>query len=335
MLLYALRLCTSAFSSGEDARLFFHTQLRRHHSLIAMLWLASAFGCASPSDQRSTQIARASLDAAPADTDDFGAPLPTNADFSARVVSLNPTATEVIYAIGAEQHLVGRSKWDEFPVQVKSVTSLGDGIRPNIEAVLGAKPTLVILYATAENRPAATALRAAGVRTIALRVDHIAQFIALTQRLGIVLGATSRATQVVDSVQASLERVRVATQGLAAPTVVWPLWQSPVMVVGRGSYLDEIMEIAGARNAFHELAAPSPTVSIEEIAKRDPDFVIVSAKTAARLKDIPAWRAVRAVRDGHLIIDDPALSGRPSVVLGMAANALAQALHPARARGHP
>ncbi len=335
MQLYALRLCTSAFSLGEDARLFFKALLRRTQSSIAMLSLGVALACAPPSDQRSAQTARASTIAAPADTDDFGALLPINADYGARVVSLNPTATEIIYAIGAEQHLVGRSKWDEYPAQVKSVMPLGDGIRPNVEAVLGAKPTLVILYATAENRPAATALRAAGVRTIALRVDHIAQFITLTHTLGTALGATQRAVNVADSVQASLARVRAATRGARAPTVVWPLWQSPVIVVGRGSYLDEIMEIAGARNAFHDLDTPSPSVSIEEIAKRDPDFLIVSANTAARLKDIPAWRAVRAMRDGHLIIDDPALSGRPSVVLGMAANALAQALHPDVVKGRP
>lgn len=335
MLLNAIRLCTSAFSSGEDARLFFFAVLRRIQSSIALLALGGALACASSSDQQSVPSARASTIVAPADTDDFGVPLPVNADFNTRVVSLNPTATEIIYAIGAERHLVGRSKWDEYPAQVKLVMPLGDGIRPNVEAVLGAKPTLVILYATAENRPAATALRAAGIRTIALRVDHIAQFIALTRTLGTVLGATPRATNVADSVQASLDRVRVATRGTRAPTVVWPLWQSPVMVVGRGSYLDEIIDIAGARNAFHDLEAPSPAVSIEEIAKRDPDFLIVSAKTAARLKDIPAWRAVRAMRDGHLIIDDPILSGRPSVVLGMAANALARALHPDVVTGHP
>lgn len=308
--------------------MLFYSLIRRIPSSVAILSLGVAVACASPSDQQSAQDVRALTTVARADTDDFGVSLPRNADYSARVVSLNPTATEIIYAIGAEGHLVGRSKWDEYPAQVKSVMPLGDGIRPNVEAILGAKPTLVLLYATAENRPAATALRAAGVRTIALRVDRIAQFIALTHTLGTALGATARATNVVDSVQASLDRVRAATRGVKAPTVVWPLWQSPVMVVGRGSYLDEIMEIAGARNVFHDLEAPSPTVSIEEIAKRDPDFLIVSAKTAARLKELPAWRAVRAMRDGHLIIDDPTITGRPSVVLGMAATGLARALHP-------
>ena len=95
---------------------------------------------------------------APADTDDFGAPLPVDARFAARVVSLNPAATEALFAIGADSLLVGRSRWDEYPSAVSRIAALGDGIRPNIEVVLAARPTLVLLYATAENRAAADAL---------------------------------------------------------------------------------------------------------------------------------------------------------------------------------
>jgi ABC-type Fe3+-hydroxamate transport system substrate-binding protein len=100
------------------------------------------------------------------------------------------------------------------------------------------------------------------------------------------------------------------------------------MVVGRGSYLDELVEIAGGRNVFHDLAAPSPPVSIEEIAKRDPSVLVTSAKTAETLRTSSPWNAVRAVRDRHIVLDDPTVTGRPSVVLGMAAVALARALHP-------
>ncbi len=269
---------------------------------------------------------------APPDTDDFGAPLPRDAALSARVVSLNPAATEVIFAMGAEAHLVGRSAWDEFPAAAKTVPSLGDGIRPNVEAVLRARPTLVILYATAENRAAADAFQRAGVRTITLRVDHIAQFVTLTQRLGVALGAEARAQVVADTVQRTLDAVRAATRAVTrtvtAPSVAWPLWQQPVMVVGRGSYLDELLEIAGARNVFHDLDAPSPTVSVEEIARRNPDALVVSARSATELRNKPQWRAVAAVRNAHFLIDNPQLTGRPSVVLGMAAVSLARALHP-------
>ena len=244
------------------------------------------------------------------------------------MVSLNPTATEVIFAIGAQSRLVGRSRWDEFPADAQKIAQLGDGIRPNVEAVLGAKPTLVILYAAAENRAAAQAFKNAGVRTITLRVDHIAQFMSLCTRLGTAMGATERARQVADSVQRTLDAVRAATRGGKPVSVVWPLWQSPVLVVGRGSYLDELIEIAGGVNVFHDMSAPSPPVSLEEIAKRNPDVVIASAKTSTTLRASGPWRAVGAIRANHLVLDNPALSGRPSVVLGMAAVALARALHP-------
>ena len=309
---------------------------RRSQAAASVVALMAVVACGGRADSRAGRVPNDSSSSsqtfstavAQADTDDFGAALPTDAKFASRVVSLNPTATEVIFAIGAQSRLVGRSRWDEFPADAQKIAQLGDGIRPNVEAVLGAKPTLVILYAAAENRAAAQAFKNAGVRTITMRVDHIAQFMSLCTRLGTAMGATERARQVADSVQRTLAAVRAATRGAKPVSVVWPLWQSPVLVVGRGSYLDELIEIAGGVNVFHDMPAPSPPVSLEEIAKRDPDVVIASAKTSATLRASGPWRAVGAIRANHLVLDNPALSGRPSVVLGMAAVALARALHP-------
>lgn len=261
-------------------------------------------------------------------TDDFGAALPADASFATRVVSLNPTATEVIFALGVQDKLVGRSRWDEFPAAVSSIPALGDGIRPNIETLIAARPTLVVLYASAENRSAAEALARAGIRTIALKVDRIADFFALTTHLGVALGAQSQARVVVDSVQRTLDAVRRVTATVPSRSVVWPLWQQPVMAVGGGSYLDELIEIAGGRNIFHDLSAPSPPVSIEEIARRNPSLIVASRATRDVLLKQPQWQAVAAVRSQQFIVHDPTKTGRPSVVLGMAAASLAHALHP-------
>jgi ABC-type Fe3+-hydroxamate transport system substrate-binding protein len=288
-------------------------------------------GSADTSGTRGTASVSAPSAPAPADTDDFGAPLPVDASASARIVSLNPTATELLYAIGASDRLVGRSAWDEFPAEVKSVQSVGDGIRPNVEAVLGVKPTLVILYATAENRAAAAALQRAGVRVLSLRIDHIADFMSFTAVLGRAVGAEARAATVRDSVQRTLDAVRAATRNVTPVRVVWPAWLAPTMVIGGGSFIDELITIAGGVNVFHDSPAPSPPVSIEEIAKRDPDLVVASASTLERLRNAAPWRAVRAVREGKWVVDDPARTGRPSVVLGMAAVSLARAFHPALA----
>lgn len=262
-------------------------------------------------------------------TDDFGQPVPVDARFATRVVSLNPAATEAIFAIGADTLLVGRSRWDEFPAAASRVPALGDGIRPAVEAVLAAKPTLVILYATAENRSAAEALARAGVRTLALRVDRIADFHALLRTLGVALGAEARATVVSDSVRRTLDRVQALTARLSPrPTVVWPVWNTPPMVIGGGSYLDELLEIAGARNVFHDVAAPSPSVSLEEIIARAPQWVVASERQRGELAADAVWRALPAVQARRFVRHDPDVTGRPSVVLGMAAVQLARSLHP-------
>jgi ABC-type Fe3+-hydroxamate transport system substrate-binding protein len=109
---------------------------------------------------------------------------------------------------------------------------------------------------------------------------------------------------------------------------VWPAWESPLLVIGGGSYLDELLTIAGADNVFHDISAPSPPVSIEEITKRNPDMVVTSASRVASLRTSPSWQAVGAVRAQRFVVHDPTLTGRPSVVLGMAAVQLARALHP-------
>lgn len=293
---------------------------------------ACAESTPSRTDSQSVAIVAAAgvRDLAPPDTDDFGAPLPTDARFAARVVSLNPTVTEVIFAIGADTTLVGRSKWDEFPAEARAVPAVGDGIRPAVEAVLALRPTLVILYATAENRAAAESFARAGVRTMAMRVDRIAQLHLLMRVLGTALGAEQQARLVSDSVQATLDRVQRLTAALPdslRPRVVWPVWATPPMVIGGGSYLDELLTIAGAENVFHDVSSPSPSVSIEEVVRRAPEFVVTSATQARALSENATWRVLPAVARQSFVIEDPDLTGRPSVVLGMAAAHLARALH--------
>ena len=277
---------------------------------------------------RGTASVRESATAKASESDDFGESLPADASYSNRVVSLNPTATELLFTIGAADKLVGRSAWDEYPKAVKSIPSAGDGIRPNVEAVLALKPTLVILYGAAENRTAAQAFAKAGVKTMSIRVDGISQFMKFTEQLGVAVGMEQQARNVRDSVSNTLDKVRLATRNVKPVRAVWPVWHSPVMVIGHGSYLDELMEIAGGKNIFSDLESPSPQVSIEEIARRNPDVIIAGMDAQQRMRSAPAWRSVAAVREGRWITDRPSITGRPSVVLGMAAVMLARELHP-------
>jgi iron complex transport system substrate-binding protein len=269
---------------------------------------------------------RAAGAAGPA-VDDFGDSIRVSPP-ARRIVSLIPATTEILFAIGAGDRLVGRTHWDRWPDSATLVPDLGDGIRPNVEAVLAARPDLVVLYGSDDNRAAAERLRDAGVRTLALRVDSIAEFRRVTRLLGLMVGDSARGAAVVDSVDATMERVRAATRGRPRPTVFIRSWKTPLLTIGGGSFMTELLDIAGARNVYGELSAPSPQVTLEDVVRRDPDLVLASPEGRADILADPTWRGVRAVREGRVLAFDYELVARPSVRLGEAAVALARLLHP-------
>ena len=259
-------------------------------------------------------------------TDDFGDTLVVGV-VPRRIVSLNPTTTELLYAIGAGPRVVGRTSYDVFPADVRQVRDLGQGLRPNVEAVLAVHPDLVLLYASADNRDAARRLRASGVSTAAYKIDRIADMARVTLVLGRLTGHTASARRTVDTVQATLARVRRATSNLPHPTVAWPLWETPLLTVGGGSFLNELIEIAGGRNVFAELPQPSPAVTFEELLRRDPDLILVGPKTRVRLIQDPRWQTLRALRENHVMVIDTTIINGPSARVGTSAVALAALLH--------
>lgn len=266
---------------------------------------------------------------APAVADDFGDPVAAGTvGHPARIVSLSPATTDLLFAIGAGPRLVGRTHWDLWPDSARLVPDLGAGLRPNVEAVLGVHPDLVVLYASNDDRAAARQLRAAGVAVIALRTDRIADFRRTAFLLGRATGDSARAATCVDTVDRTLARVRAATAKLAHPTVFWHIWDEPVITVGGGSFQTELLEIAGARNVYGDDPRPSLPVSLEDIVRRNPDLILAGPTGAARIRSSAAWQAVPAVRAGHVVVIDTSLVGRPSVRLGEAAVELARALHP-------
>jgi ABC-type Fe3+-hydroxamate transport system substrate-binding protein len=198
--------------------------------------------------------------------------------------------------------------------------------------VLGTHPDLVILYASQDNRPAAERLRSANVNTLALKIDHIRDFRRAVSLLGAILHDSARARTVIDSVQRTLDRVRAATKGSSRPTVFWHIWDAPLITIGSGSFMNELVVIAGARNVYADIPGPSAEISLEDVARRDPDFILAGPIGAKQIEADQRWRIVRAARDKNIFVVDTLLVARPSVRLGEAAVSLANMLHPGAVR---
>jgi len=248
-----------------------------------------------------------------------------------RIVSLIPATTELVFALGIGERLVGRTRWCEYPAAARTVPDVGDGISPNVEAVAARHPDLVILYASSADRAAADRFAALGIPTVALALDRTAD----VRRAALLVGALAGVTHAADSLVAAFDSLRavVIAEGDRRhgprPKVYVDVWAQPPMTVGRGSYLDEIVRAAGGDNLFDDVRASSATVSLESIVRRDPDVILVLQSDTTRVPDLasrPGWGAVRAVREGRILVVDGALYGQPSPRMPLAARDLAARL---------
>lgn len=256
-----------------------------------------------------------------------------------RVVSLVPAVTELFFALGAGDRLVGRTRFGVHPPAAREVPGVGDGVRPSTELLLSRRPDLVVLYAGPDNRGVAAELERVGLRTLAVRHDDLTDLERNLRRLGLAVGCAREASALARILRGRLEAVARATSGLPRRRVYYEVWHDPPITIGAGSYLDSLLTLAGGDNVFGDLEAPSPQVSLEAIAAREPEVVLWSAGAEAHDRPSPSrrpgWRALRAVREGAVRRVDGELVHRLGPRVGEAAAVLARAIHPEAASRLP
>src|SRR5256885_641902 len=230
--------------------------------------------------------------AGPAVTDDAGRRV-TLAAPARRVVSLLPSFTEILFAIGAGDRLVGRTAWCDYPPAALAVPSVGDGMPPNVEAGAARPPDLVVVSRSGPNATAAEQLERLGVQTVLFDLNRLEELGPVARRLGVLTGRTAAG----DSLARAMDGLASQPPIPGPRSLVFIVWDNPPIVIGAGSFLDQLAGLAGARNGVHGITTPSAPVSIEPIAARNPDFIAVLSDSAAppRYADRPEWRVVPAV----------------------------------------
>lgn len=311
----------------------------RQRRNFAGLLLVLGASCAAPPDGDSTAAdisavnsATPAADAANAivAVDDAGRTV-TLAAPARRVLSLVPSGTELVMALAGTEVLVGRTRYDEDPA-LAHLPSVGGGMDPALESIVVLRPDLVLMWESEAQGTVRSQLNAAGVPTFALQTTDTSDVFSAIQRLGLLLGRDSEAEALAARVRAQLDSVRTAVAGLPTPSVLYAVGVTPPMTAGNSTFVIELLGVAGGRSAFADIQNGWPTVSLEEVIRRNPDIVLlpVSDDPSVRittLKQTPGWRELPAVRDGHVITVPASLVNRPGPRMGEAAAALARAIH--------
>jgi iron complex transport system substrate-binding protein len=242
-----------------------------------------------------------------------------------RIVSLIPATTEILFALGVGNQVVGRTTWCDYPAEVNAVPSLGDGLQPNLEAIVAARPDLVVLYNSIQNVAAAERLRAQQIPTLLVTTDHLSDVPRLARLLAPLAGRESAGDSLAHLFDAQLDSATV--RGIATRRNVLVLaWDQPPIAIGAGSFLSELVDLAGGRNVFADLAAPSAPVSLEAIASREVDVVLVLGDSVPAWASRAEWQSVDAVRQRRFVYVPADLFSRPGPRSPAALRALVVAL---------
>ncbi len=253
-----------------------------------------------------------------------------------RVVSMMPAVTEWILAMGAADRLVARTDYDHHPA-LDTLPSVGGGLTPSIEWLAARRPDLVISWPDAPSRSIVARLEQVGIAVYTAPVESIDESLAVAAHLGRLLGRDNDAASVIAGVQAALDSVRHAVVGRRTPTVLYLIGLDPLTAAGPGTFVDELVTIAGGRNAIADLRVRWPQLSLEEVVRRAPDVIIVGSiragDPATLLEDRPGWRDVPAVRRHAVHAVHPDSANRPGPGMAKAAARLAELIHPGLGAG--
>jgi cobalamin transport system substrate-binding protein len=250
----------------------------------------------------------------------------------ARIVSLVPSVTEVLYALNAVEALVGVTDYCDFPPEARRKPRVGGMVAPNLEAVVALRPDLVVATTEGTREDAVTQLARLKVPVYLVAAHRVADVTALIVRMGGLTGRQAAAEALVARLEARIESVKKTVLTRGRPRVLYVLWPEPLIVPGRNTIVTELIELAGGQSLTADDADAWPRYSLEAAVAKRPEVILLAnhgAGTGAIAADM--WRRLTelpAVKTGRLRSVDGDLMHRygPRVVDGL--EQLARAIHP-------
>jgi iron complex transport system substrate-binding protein len=252
-----------------------------------------------------------------------------------RIVSLAPHATELLYAAGAGDRVVGVLATSDWPPEAAAKPKVGDSRALDLERIVALAPDLVVTWPYAA--PAQVeALRARGVPVFIadpVTIDGIATDL---ERLGVLAGTPARAAERAAAFRAQLARLSARSAGAAKVRVFYEIWNAPLYTIGGGHVISEAIRVCGGENVFASLTLPAPSVSVEAVLAAAPEAIVAGADRGVRpawLDDWTRWTALPAVASGSLFVVDANLLHRAGPRFLDGVEELCGALQEARIRG--
>ena len=248
-----------------------------------------------------------------------------------RIVSLAPSVTETLFALGAGPEVVGVSQYCDYPPQVRDLPRVGSFLTPNLEAIIALRPTLVVGLELSSDVRQIRALNSMGYPVLLVSDDSLQQIETSIEKVGARIDRQADAHRLVAQIQSQIAAVRNRLSDVKPLRALMLVGHQPIVAVGPGTYLDELMRIARADNIADAVDQQWPHLSTEFIIAMRPEVVLDGAMGTDQSSSSSFWEkypTIPAVRDHRVYgyAEDPMLHAGPRV--GQSLEIIARKIHP-------
>lgn len=252
-----------------------------------------------------------------------------------RLVSLSPSNTEILFALGLGEKVVGVDDYSNYPPEAAAVPKIGGFSKPNVEKVVALKPDLVL--ATGMHQQAVDRLEEMGIAVAVVNAKTVDEVLESIKWVGRATGAEDRAARVVAEMEERIRRVQALVRDIPEekkPLVYYEVYSDPLMSAGPKTLIGQLIELAGGRNLARTAETDYPRFSAEAVIKGDPEIILfpqfhgTASQTVEQIKARPGWEAIRAVKNNRVYGIDADLISRPGPRVAEALERLARLIHP-------
>lgn len=251
-----------------------------------------------------------------------------------RIVSLAPNLTEILFALGLDSAVVGVTDYCDYPAAARNKPRIGGMLNPNLERVIDLRPDLVLMSGSGNMKSDYDKLTSAGAAVFVTYPKHVDSVLASISAIGALTGRSTAADSIVQALRhQKQELLRIAG---AAPrkSVLMLLSVTPIVAIGPGTFLHELLTLANAENIAADAAMAYPVLSREEILRRQPDVIIATNDIVHSVDDVlrayPEWKRLKAVQQKRVALVDASIVSRPGPRVIDGLKIILQAIHPAK-----
>jgi iron complex transport system substrate-binding protein len=247
-----------------------------------------------------------------------------------RIIALAPSLTEIVFALGAGDSVVGVTDYSDYPPEAEGKPTVGGGVDPNMEVIVQLQPDLVLASADTNRWDTLVRLERLKVPVFGVKPMGVEGVLASIAKVGEVLGRLPEAEKLIGEMRRRMATVSERVRTLPTPTVLYVVWIDPLIVAGQETVIDGLIRLAGGTNIVQ--APGFPHYGLEQVVIHPPDLIVLAfdrggLEDGEALRRLPVWREIRTVRDGAVRVINAGMMNRPGPRIAEAVEVLARVLH--------